>query len=177
MHHLNPQDFYDIYGREERFGFRRLWLADIYQTIYPQGFHSREIDWDNLADAREHALSFNSSQIGKLTDPNDSFSACRADCRSDLRCQQFTWCNATVKGPKETYSSRYSCLLSATFRLGHPRSLQKFGQNSDELDTYRAWQSGWMQDRIANWVEMHGNCSTAMQRSSAHNSIGDDWVF
>lgn len=172
LHHMQAEDFTEMFGLEKKMRFERFLLRDVHDLIYPTGLPSAREDWDNHADAHEYALD-GSAKISlgldgttSDLDPNGSFDNCRIGCEFNPQCFQFTWRNTTIDVPGEGYRFQHSCVLSSAFRLGHSKPPQDFWARLEEKDTYRAWHSGWLQDRIAAWVQSHPKCPE-----------GDNWVL
>ena len=93
---------------------------------------SKKDNWNNLA--------------GDDPDPyenpeaNDSFEECRNACERKQRCRQFS------------YQPGY-CQISASIQLGHAST--KDEQSTEDDFSTTAIQSGWMMQRISNFLD---NC-------------------
>jgi hypothetical protein len=171
LHHMNQEDFLEIFRREARLSFSHFLIRDVYAALYPDGFPELWYDWDNAADAHEFGLNGNApfpwangNEVITI-EPNDSVENCRRACEYNKECFQYTWRNTTVDIINGGFDYLHSCVLASAFRLGEAKAPQEFYQNTYEKDTYRAWHSGWLHERIASWVDAHWECPK-----------GDHWV-
>lgn len=173
LHHMQAEDFKEISAIERTSEYSQLLLRDVYQKVFPDGLPSQKADWDNVADAKEFALNANARVTVKngnsvdVVDPHSNLESCRIACEHNEKCFQFTWRNTTIDefGTPWGWSYKHSCVLSSAFRLGSAKPAQEFWANLQEKDTYRAWHSGWLNDRINTWVSQHRECPS-----------GDHWT-
>jgi hypothetical protein len=160
MHHMKAHDFNHIFEHERALNFSRLLIRDVYEAVYPNGLPDRKDDWDNGADMREHGVETGRAKLQMDVDPNSGFDACQIACEKTEKCMQFTWRNFTADNGG-SFDTMYSCVLGGAIRLGQPKAEQPFYTNEGDFNTYRRWHSGWLQQRISDWVEKNWACSQA----------------
>jgi hypothetical protein len=173
LHHVHAQNFEKLYNLERSLNFSRLLLRDVYSLLSDRILPRRN-DWDNGSDAKEIALPvepliFENDRDGHLSsfDPNVNFDSCKAACERNEQCFQFYFRNTTVAENSTTFHFQHQCHLSSAFRLGLRKPSQEFF-NPEEPGVFRCWTSGWLTDRILQWVERNRMCAkrvTVIERS------------
>lgn len=166
MHHMKASDFAELFAIEKQLDFRRFRLQDAFGDIYPDGLPLDSVDWNNIADAHEWGVPIERHKLPPGLDANRDFETCRTACEVHEECFSFTFLNTTVildESKADAFNYLNSCFLSRAFRLGAPKAEQSFWSNSDERDTYRRWHSGWMKDRISDWVIENWECKGRSQ--------------
>ena len=114
-----------------------------YLMIAPLMDTSRRDDWDNLSPLEQIRPEpiIKPDFVGKffLNDSTISYNACRKACEVERKCFQFVYYKDT-------------CKLDTSFKLGSPRYPWK--EDGEEIRV----QSGWMVDRIQDWIKVNSPC-------------------
>lgn len=116
-----------------------------FTTIASLMTNPRRDDWDNHSPIDQlHPESLTTPHfVGDffLHDPTKSYNHCRKSCEKDPTCFQFVY-------------SRDSCKIDTAFRLGSPRYPTKTEDGKEVR-----YQSGWMVERIKNWISHNSPCA------------------
>ena len=104
---------------------------------------NRRENWDNWAGDLPLAV-----QPLNYTESCTSLDACEQACREIDSCYQFSY---TLDEKANAPPGRH-CMLSSVFRFGQPLGPAKTDAGS------KTWTSGWMTDRIVNFVAQQETC-------------------
>ena len=160
MHHVDSEEMSLFWEFETKTYLKRkaggeptpVTIRDMYfQYFEPRTAEHRE-DWNNVSDdiifinpnrkAQEHEkpklIPANKQQDWQKV-AHKSFSNCRTACEKTPECFQFVYYNSET------------CCLSKSFKIGYPTSRPE--------DVKKREASGWLTDRIKEWVEKQGECT------------------
>ncbi|KAG5913321.1 hypothetical protein E4U42_001278 [Claviceps africana] len=159
LHKTLPRDMHALWRWEyaQRTPHRPMLYADVWRLRQPGQLSSLDNwdngDWDRFDPPAGHLI------LGAA--------ACELSCRGQARCVQWTWRGGDEK----------RCILMSSIRYGTARAPEYMGEgdarepippDAPSDRTGRKWvdyTSGWIQDRIAGWMEQR-RCEQAFTEHS-----------
>lgn len=157
LHHMTPEEFNGVFEYEKSQNFSGFLYRDLYAITFNGLFPSRKDNWENSSDNGKYKIQVTPNDIEELHDesdlhemefPDNSFEACEIGCIQEPDCVQFSY--HAFENSGDDRDDR--CHLSTVFRLGH-------AIEPSELEPGESVSSGWLNGRIAKWVEEHQDCA------------------
>ena len=174
LHHCKSEHLKELDQFERAYNSSSVaTYRDLYAFFFPDGLPQNRENWHNMArddGSLDWSATLDVKPKNKGThlnmnletlpaehkDPHESFEGCRHACRENEHCYQFLFVT-TVTSPDLQRTRR--CYHSRVFRLGSER-LPEVDESSNVGEVAKMWASGWMSDRIAQWVVEHSYCGT-----------------
>ena len=150
VHHVDMQHTNSLYQFEKsNISSSPLLWRDVYTAAFPHGMPSNHSDWDNISGDDVYAL-----KPGPTEAESKSYEACELACSKNEKCFQFMYTEKWTKKGEVPVPERW-CHHSRAIILGKQRP-PRIGQ--DGPDSVQNWRSGWMRERIADWVRENRQC-------------------
>ncbi|KAF2484164.1 hypothetical protein BDY17DRAFT_295127 [Neohortaea acidophila] len=144
LHYIDAAHFQQLFDFEKARDFAGFMYKNLYPLVFPSGAPPTWMEmWDNGSDNDAYAIVPTSDSETKIVrDRHNSFTACKTACREVEECLQFSFHSAKAK--------RSECFMSKSIRLG-----KKFVDMEAEGAVVH---SGWVGERVGQWVEGHAEC-------------------
>lgn len=152
LHHMSAEDFQKVFDHERSQNFTGTLFRDLFTLYFPTPFPLRKDNWKNSADNGKFRVELTPNDVEHLPEgldpqemmyPDNSFEACRLGCIQHRSCLQFSF-HSQEDGSQ-------TCHLSSVVIFGH-------AYEADELEQTKSVVSGWLSDRISDWVQEHQEC-------------------